>query len=114
VFREKLPMAARSTRSLLPYLLITPPIILVFGLIFFPAAQSFVRTLTGADGGFSFERYLEFMNDRSSVTSLIFTFQVTFLSLIGLFARFTIFREGAAPVEIRREADAPVDVSVGL
>jgi putative spermidine/putrescine transport system permease protein len=73
-------------RSALPYLLITPPIILVFGLIFFPAAQSFIRTLTGPEGGFSFDRYAEFMNDRASVASLIFTFQVTFYSLIGLFA----------------------------
>jgi ABC-type spermidine/putrescine transport system permease subunit I len=73
---------------LLPYLLIAPPIILVFALLLFPALQSFVRTLTevpGSAGGISLARYQAFFDDRVSMNNLVFTLQMTVISTVALF-----------------------------
>lgn len=79
-------VSIRRNPAWLAYGLIAPPILLVFGLIFFPALQSFVRTLTDNEtGALSLARYNEFFTDAISVTTLVFTFQVTLLSCLGLF-----------------------------
>jgi len=73
---------------LLPYLLIAPPVILVFVMIFFPAIQSFIRTLTpddtSASTALSFSRYVTFFNDSISVSNLIFTLEITIISTVLL------------------------------
>jgi ABC-type spermidine/putrescine transport system permease subunit I len=86
------PRPARSFRlnqQLLAYILIAPPIILVFALLLFPAFQSFLRTIVdptaGAQGGISFARYQAFFQDKISVNNLIFTIQITVASTLGLF-----------------------------
>jgi ABC-type spermidine/putrescine transport system permease subunit I len=80
------PVSTRRNPSWLAYGLIAPPIFLVFGLIFFPALQSFVRTLTDNEtGALSLSRYNEFFADAISVTTLVFTFQVTLVACFGLF-----------------------------
>lgn len=83
------PISSRLLQTLLPYLLISPPVILVGLLILFPAVQSFIRTLTGTGeetvGALSLDRYLQFFNTPSEVKNLVFTIQVTAVSVIGLF-----------------------------
>lgn len=87
------PLSAPSKRGgfnqqLLAYLLIAPPIVLIFLFLIFPALQSFVRTLTevpGATGGISFARYSAFFADRVSVRNLNFTLQMTIISTLALF-----------------------------
>lgn len=80
---------ARQRRSMLAaYLLIAPPLLLMLLLIFFPATQSIVRTLTiDVDGnpGLSISRYVDFFQDPISVSNLIFTFQVTLITLAAIF-----------------------------
>lgn len=80
------PVSTRRNPSWLAYGLIAPPTLLVFGLIFFPALQSFVRTLTDSKTGvLSLARYNEFFTDAISVTTLVFTLQVTLVACLGLF-----------------------------
>ncbi|PJF25783.1 MAG: spermidine/putrescine ABC transporter permease [Phototrophicales bacterium] len=72
----------------LAYLLVAPPLLLMVLLIFIPALQSIARTLTiSVDGepGFSISRYTAFFSDPISVNNLIFTFQVTLLTLAAIF-----------------------------
>ncbi|MFQ3565709.1 MAG: ABC transporter permease subunit [Aggregatilineales bacterium] len=80
---------ARQRRTVLAaYLLIAPPLLLMLLLIFFPATQSIVRTLTvDVDGnpGLSISRYVDFFQDPISVSNLIFTFQVTLITLAAIF-----------------------------
>ena len=55
-------------------------------LIFIPALQSTARTLTidvSGQPGFSFSRYTAFFQDPISVSNLLFTFQVTLITLAG-------------------------------
>lgn len=79
----------RSRRAqLLPFLMVAPPLLLMVFLIFLPALQSIIRTLTidvAGQPGFSFSRYSAFFSDPISVANLIFTFQITFLVLITIF-----------------------------
>lgn len=79
----------RSWRSsFLPYLMVAPPLLLMVLLIFLPAIQSVIRTLTiDVEGqpGFSISRYLAFFNDPISVSNLLFTFQITFLVIVAIF-----------------------------
>jgi putative spermidine/putrescine transport system permease protein len=83
---EPAPHSKSRFSTVLPYLLVAPPILMVFGLIFFPALQSTLRTLTDAETGtFSLARYEMFFADKTSVTSLIFTIQIALESLLGLF-----------------------------
>jgi len=91
------PPAARtwSTRRtpgamLLPYLLVAPPVLLVFFLIFYPAVQSFIRTLSGSgeslEGGYSASRYFDFFNSPANAYNLLYTIQITVISVAILFA----------------------------
>ncbi|MBK9750092.1 MAG: ABC transporter permease subunit [Chloroflexi bacterium] len=85
------PPAARPNwrRNLGAYLLIAPPFALMVLLIFIPAIQSIVRTVTidvNGQLGFSLSRYADFFHDPISVSNLIFTFQITLLSMVAIFA----------------------------
>jgi putative spermidine/putrescine transport system permease protein len=75
--------------ALLGYLLISPPVLLMLLLIFYPATQSVVRTLfaPGADGAarFSLESYTSFFSNRILMWNLWFTIWVTLVTVIGLF-----------------------------
>src|SRR5215216_4487415 len=79
----------RSWRSqVLPYVMVAPPLLLMMLLIFLPAIQSIIRTLTiDVEGqpGFSISRYIAFFSDPISVSNLGFTFQITILVLIAIF-----------------------------
>ena len=79
----------RTRRAqLLPFLMVAPPLLLMVLLIFLPALQSIIRTLTiDVEGqpGFSFSRYSAFFTDPISGSNLIFTFQITCLVLIAIF-----------------------------
>lgn len=79
----------RSWRSrLVPYFMVAPPLLLMLLLIFLPASQSIIRTLTiDVEGqpGFSLSRYTAFFQDPISVANLMFTFQITFLVLVVMF-----------------------------
>jgi ABC-type spermidine/putrescine transport system permease subunit I len=73
---------------LTPYLMVAPPLLIMLLLIFYPAAQSIVRTLTiDVDGqpGLSISRYTAFFSDPISVSNLSFTFQITVLVLVVMF-----------------------------
>lgn len=72
------------------YLLVAPPVLLMLLLIFYPAAQSIVRTLFVANEGdglrsFSLLRYTNFFNNRILLWNLWFTVWVTLLTVAGLF-----------------------------
>ncbi len=72
----------------LPYLMVAPPLLLMILLIFLPATQSIIRTLTiNVEGqpGFSVSRYSAFFSDPISVSNLLFTFEVTILVLVTIF-----------------------------
>jgi ABC-type spermidine/putrescine transport system permease subunit I len=97
--------------AILAYLLVAPPLLLMVLLIFIPALQSIIRTLTiDVEGqpGLSVSRYVAFFNDSISVSNLVFTFQVVFLTLIIIFivcfplALYLRFAQGriAAAVQI--------------
>jgi ABC-type spermidine/putrescine transport system permease subunit I len=77
----------RSRQSWLGYVLIAPPVILITALIFFPALQSFVVSVTNVEGvnGFSLDRYNRFFADPIAISNLMFTFQMTIWSVAGLF-----------------------------
>ncbi len=79
----------RQRRGLiLAYLLVAPPLLLMVLLIFLPATQSIARTLTidtAGEAGFSFSRYIAFFQDPISVSNLVFTFQVVFVTLFVIF-----------------------------
>ncbi len=79
---------SRWRGAILAYVLVAPPLLLMVLLIFIPALQSIVRTLTidvEGQSGFSFSRYVAFFNDPISVSNLVFTFQIVFLTLIIIF-----------------------------
>ncbi len=75
--------------GLLPYILVAPPVILVAVLIFFPAIQSFIRTLTPDDAAssgsaLSFNRYIAFFKDPISISNLLFTIEITGVAVVLL------------------------------
>jgi len=86
---EMIQPKVRSWRAqFLPYVLVAPPILLMTLLIFLPAVQSIIRTLTvNTEGqpGFSLSRYIAFFNDPISTSNLLFTLEITVLVLIALF-----------------------------
>jgi len=68
--------------------MVAPPLLIMLLLIFYPAAQSIIRTLTiDVDGqpGLSLSRYTAFFRDPISVANLVFTFQITVLVLVAMF-----------------------------
>jgi ABC-type spermidine/putrescine transport system permease subunit I len=75
-------------KAMLAYGLIAPPLLLMIFLIFIPAIQSTVRTLTintEGEPGLSISRYIAFFQDPISVSNLVFTFQVTLITLVAIF-----------------------------
>ena len=83
------PRSGRIPNSLLGYLLIAPPFLIMVVLIFFPAMQSVIRTLfytpDGALTNFNLDRYITFFRSPVSVSNLLFTFQVTLIAIAVLF-----------------------------
>jgi ABC-type spermidine/putrescine transport system permease subunit I len=75
----------RRREALAAYLLIAPPTLLIFGLFFLPALQSFVRTLTLESGQLSFARYQEFFLSPIGRSNLFFTLTTTLFSIAALF-----------------------------
>lgn len=68
--------------------MVAPPLLLMGLLIFIPALQSIIRTLTiDVEGqpGLSLSRYTSFFQDPISVSNLVFTFQITLLVLVVIF-----------------------------
>ncbi len=68
--------------------MVAPPLLLMALLIFVPAIQSIVRTLTvdvNGQPGFSLSRYVYFFQDPISVANLVFTIEITVLVLIVIF-----------------------------
>lgn len=80
----------RDYSALAGYLLIAPPILIMTLLIFLPAAQSIIRTLTvenekTGEIAFSLGNYVKFMNDPVLVENLKFTVLVTLATVLLLF-----------------------------
>lgn len=78
----------RWRAEIIPYVMVAPPLLLMILLIFVPALQSTARTLTvdvNGEPGFSLSRYIAFFQDPISVSNLLFTFQVTLISLLAIF-----------------------------
>ena len=75
--------------NLLGYVLISPPVLLMALLIFYPAVQSFGRTLlvgtNGQTASLSLDRYIEFFRNPISVSNLWFTITITLLIVVALF-----------------------------
>lgn len=86
----KSPARSRQWRiAMIAYLMVAPPLLIMIFLIFIPALQSITRTLTvDVNGvpGFSISRYTAFFSDPISVSNLVFTFQITFLTILAIFA----------------------------
>jgi len=84
------PPRRRNYGSLLGYLMVAPPLLIMIFLIFYPAAQATVRTLfvenaqTGASA-FSFARYSTFLNNKIAVSNLAFTLAITIATVFFLF-----------------------------
>ena len=82
-------IAARRRREAIGgYLLVAAPTGLVFGLFFYPAIQSFIRTITdgaGLSAPISFARYRSFFSSPIARSNLLFTFYVTLVSIAILF-----------------------------
>jgi ABC-type spermidine/putrescine transport system permease subunit I len=75
-------------KAAIAYALIAPPLLLMVFLIFIPALQSTARTLTvdvNGTPGFTLSRYIAFFQDPVSVSNLMFTFQITLITLLVIF-----------------------------
>ncbi|MDX2163204.1 MAG: ABC transporter permease subunit [bacterium] len=82
------PTKPRWRTELIAYLLVAPPLLLMILLIFIPALQSTARTLTvdvNGEPGLSLSRYIAFFQDPISVSNLLFTFQITLVTLAAIF-----------------------------
>ena len=83
-----MPLTKRRT-SLLGYLLVAPPFIIMLGLIFYPAGLAIVRTLflEANDGSstFGLGNYKIFFDNPVSVNNLWFTVWMTLLTVAGVF-----------------------------
>ena len=80
----------RSLSWLFGYVLIAPPVIIMLLLIFYPAAQAVVETLfvVSPETGqltFTLQNYIDFFQNPILFANLVFTFGVTFASVISLF-----------------------------
>jgi putative spermidine/putrescine transport system permease protein len=71
------------------YVLILPALLLVIGIIVFPATRSIIQTLTtnldGTSTGFTLSQYEAFFKDPLSVTNLLYTLRVTLTVVVTLF-----------------------------
>ena len=78
----------QSSMSLIGYVLIAPPLIVMLALIFLPAGQAVVRTffIEGELGTApTLANYQTFFGNRVSVNNLFFTVQTTLITVAGLF-----------------------------
>lgn len=75
----------QTLEATVAYVLIFPPVLIIFGMFFFPAARSFFRTLVNDSGAFSLQRYADFFANPVSVSSLRYTLEITTWSTVGLF-----------------------------
>jgi ABC-type spermidine/putrescine transport system permease subunit I len=74
-------LAARRRReALFGYLLVAPPTLLIIGLFFLPAIESFIRTIR-VDGAISFGRYSDFFGSAIARSNLGFTFYITLTAI---------------------------------
>ncbi len=81
-------MSVNRSQSLLGYALITPPLVVMLALIFFPAGQAVLRTffVEGELGTqITLANYQAFFGNPVSVNNLLFTVQTTLITVIGLF-----------------------------
>jgi ABC-type spermidine/putrescine transport system permease subunit I len=84
------PVAKRKASPLLAYLLIAPPVIIMVGLIFWPAIQAVIETvvLTNAKTGqlsISLANYINFFRDPILLANLWFTLEITAGVVVALF-----------------------------
>ena len=80
---------SRSRRHWFGYLLVAPPFLLMLLLIIYPASLAVIETMLVRRDGivqFSPQRYIDFFNTPLSVTNLIFTLNLTVLTVALLFA----------------------------
>lgn len=81
-------MLVNRSQSLLGYALITPPLVVMLALIFFPAGQAVLRTffVEGELGTqITLANYRAFFGNPVNVNNLLFTIQTTLITVIGLF-----------------------------
>ncbi|MGD0006748.1 MAG: hypothetical protein ABSE06_21240, partial [Anaerolineaceae bacterium] len=84
------PAPKRKASPLLAYLLIAPPVIIMVGLIFWPAIQAVIETLVQANAktgalSFSLQNYIGFFRDPILRENLWFTLEITFGVVAVLF-----------------------------
>ncbi len=82
--------ARRGPNRLIPYLLIAPPVFIMTLLIFVPAAQAIIETLTVEDTktgqvSFSLQNYTGFFRDPILIANLEFTIGITLATVAVLF-----------------------------
>lgn len=83
--------ARRDWSTLVAYLLIAPPLLILTLLIFIPAAQAIFETLFAADAqtgqrALTLQNYINFFRDPILVANLEFTIQITAATVALLFA----------------------------
>jgi ABC-type spermidine/putrescine transport system permease subunit I len=79
----------RFSQALAGYLLVAPPFLVMLLLIIYPALLAAVDTFFVTENGvrrFTLDRYIEFFQTPLAVTNLIFTLEVTVVTVIILFA----------------------------
>ncbi|MCA9947800.1 MAG: hypothetical protein KC449_30170, partial [Anaerolineales bacterium] len=80
--------SATRQRNWFGYLMVAPPFLLMLALIIYPATLAVIETvLVRRDGAvaFSLQRYIDFFNTPLSVMNLIFTINLTILTVVLLF-----------------------------
>jgi putative spermidine/putrescine transport system permease protein len=79
----------RVNQQLIGYLMVAPPFLVMVLLIIYPALLAVVDTLFVSQDGvrrFTLDRYADFFQTPLAVTNLIFTLEVTIVTVIILFA----------------------------
>lgn len=84
------PAAKRKTSPVVAFLLISPPVIIMVGLIFWPAIQAVIETLVQANAktgalSFSLQNYIGFFRDPILRENLWFTLEITAAVVAVLF-----------------------------
>lgn len=94
----------RLGQSILGYLMVTPPLLVMAVLIIYPAVLAVIDTLLVRNAGvaqFSLARYVDFFNTPLAVRNLIFTLNITVITVallflvcfpIALYLRFAVGR----------------------
>ncbi len=68
--------------KILPYILITPAMLIIVFIVLIPIALSVVNSFTLEDGGYGIDNYLYFITDEIQRENIIYTLQVVFLTVI--------------------------------